>query len=285
MIKDFFQKLWTFKRTGEGSVRNTIEELIEGNEEGEASLDPEEKTLLTNILNLRDICVWDIMVPRADIQAVPLDISYEMLSGKLSTLHHTRIPVFRETLDEVQGFIHVKDILEFSASPSAFECRKILRDILFVSPSMRLLDLLLQMKVASLPLALVVDEYGGIDGLVTTWDIIKEFLGDLSTDSEEQNRPELTRLSDHSILTEGRLPLEILHKEFSIKFKKEDSDDVETVGGLIFSLLGRIPAKHELIKHPKGLTFEILDVDPRRIKKVRIYHSKLLLPHENSSTS
>ena len=274
MLSDFFKRLWPWAKQTEASVRDTIEELIEESGDGEDSLDPEEKTLLTNILNLRDVCAEDVMVPRADIKAIPIDISYEDLASKLSSIRNTRIPVYRGTLDEVVGIIHVKDVLEYAGAPTTFDCRKIMQDVLFISPSMRLLDLLLQMKVTKLPMALVVDEYGGVDGLITTWDVIKEFLGDLSTVHEQETDPKFTRLSDQSMMADARLPLETLVNECSIQLTEEEMDEIDTVGGLVFSIAGHIPAMHEVIKHPSGVTFEVLEVDPRRIKKVRIYKSK-----------
>ena len=273
-------KFWPFKKSIEPSVRDTIEGLIEEDEQGEDSLDPEEKTLLTNILNLRDISTGDIMIPRADIKAISGDIHYEDLRDKLSSIHSTRIPVYRGTLDDAMGYIHVKDILEYAGTASTFNCHKILKDILFVAPSMRLLDLLLQMKVTRIPMALVVDEYGGVDGLITTWDIIDKLLGDLSTSNTLDPTPQITRLSDQSIIADGRLPIETLKQEFSVNFQENELEEIETVGGLVFALAGRIPDKCELIKHPSGMTFEVLEVDARRVKKVRIFNPTPQTDHE-----
>lgn len=274
MIRKFFHKLWPFGKADEPSVRDTIEELIEETEEGEASLDPEEKTLLTNILNLRNLTAEDVMVPRADIAAVPVDISYDVLSLKLSEMHNTRILVYRGTLDEILGFIHIKDVLDYKSGNNAFDLNSIIQEALFIAPSMRLLDLLLQIKITRIPIALVVDEYGGVDGLVTTWDIIKVFLGDLSTPNAKDPQPEFTRLSDNSIMVDARFSLEDLSKEFPLSLTEEEQDEIDTVGGLVFYLAGRVPAKCEIVKHSSGLTFEVIEVDPRRIKKVRIYKSK-----------
>lgn len=273
MILDFLRKLWPFNKPVEPSVRDTIEELIEESEEGESSLDPEEKTLLTNILNLRNLTAEDIMVPRADIHAVPIDIKYHELKNKMASIHNTRLPVYRGTLDDVIGYIHVKDILEYTGAPETFKCEKILKDVLFVAPSMRLLDLLLQMKVTRVSLALVVDEYGGVDGLITTWDIIDEFLGDLNTFENLNAPPEFTRLSDNSYIADARLPVDILMKEFALPLQDGELDEIETLGGLVFALAGRVPARSEVIKHPSGLTFEVLEADARRVRKIRIFTS------------
>lgn len=284
MLDQLLRKFWPFHKPEEPSVRDTIEELIEETEEGEESLDPEEKTLLTNILNLRDVTAADIMVPRADIKAIPVDMSYKDLTVKLSSIHNTRFPVYRGTLDDVIGYIHVKDILEYGGLNSdQFKCEKIVKDILFIAPSMRLLDLLLQMKVSRIPMAIVVDEYGGVDGLITTWDIITELLGDLSTVVDHQTPLELVRVTDHVYIADGRLPLETLVKEFSLSLQEEGSDEIETLGGFVSTIAGRVPAKNEIIRHSSGLTFEVLEADSRRVRKVRIVngsHQNLQLePH------
>ena len=283
MLIKLFEKFWPLKKVSEPSVRDTIEELIEENEVGEASLDPEEKMLLTNILNLRDLSAEDVMVPRADIAAIPVHIDYREILSKLTKIQHARIPVYKETLDETIGFVHVKDIFHHSNQEASFDLKTITQNVLFIAPSMRLLDLLLQMKITRTPLALVVDEYGGIDGLVTTWDIIKKFLGDLTTPDQFPLEHKMTRLGDKSIIVDARWPLVELEKEFNISLPDEEKDEIETVGGLVFYLAGHIPGKCEIIKHPSGFIFEILEVDPRRIKKLRIYKSKGQEDHGGSS--
>lgn len=266
MIRDLFSKIW---RRSSAPARDALEELIE---EDESSIDPEERLLLSNILDLRDQHASDVIVPRGDLKAISVEASFEELAAAVSSSPFTRLLVYKETLDTIVGFVHIKDILQFASDFSSFDLKSILQRILFASPSLPLLDLLLQMRMTKIPLAVVVDEYGGTDGLVTAWDIIREILGDIGDIHDVESAPKITRISDSSVLVDGRLDLEDLEEALGEFRTQEDRDeDVETVGGFILYLAGRVPAIKEVIEHKSGTVFEIVDADPRRVKKTRVY--------------
>jgi len=252
------------------SVRETITELIQEAPKEESSLNEEERILLSNTLALRDITVDDVMIPRADIVSIPHDISFKDLTKLMSEKPFTRFPVYHTTLDDVLGHIHAKDVAIWSKIKD-FDVRKILQQVLFVPPSMRLLDLLLQMRATQIPMALVVDEFGGIDGLVTSWDIIREVLGDLQDGHTPEISAQLTKENSRTYVVDARLLIQDLEEEVgAILTAEEREDDIDTVGGLVMYITGRVPDQKEVIKHSSGVLFEILDASPRRVNTVRI---------------
>jgi CBS domain containing-hemolysin-like protein len=258
-------------RNGEASLRDTLEELIEEREEeGETSIDPAERVLLENIFKLRDLSVEDVMVPRADIVAVEVQTPLDEVIGLMGDSLHSRLPVFRRDLDDVLGIIHVKDVLAHSRSESPVRLSAILRRVLFVAPSMRVLDLLLQMRLSRVHLALVVDEFGGIDGLVTIEDLVEEIVGEIEDEHEIDEAPHIMRRSDGTLLADARTTLEEFEDMVGKVVTEEEREDVDTLGGLVVSLTGRVPSRGELIAHGSGLEFEVIDADPRRIKRLRI---------------
>jgi magnesium and cobalt transporter len=266
MIKNFFSKIF---RRSTAPARDALEELIE---EDESSIDPEERLLLGNILDLRDQHASDVVIPRGDLKAISMEATFEEVASVVSVSPFTRILVYKGTLDTIVGFVHIKDILKFASDFSRFDLKSILQRILFVSPSMPLLDLLLQMRMTKIPLAVVVDEYGATDGVVAAWDIIREILGDIGDIHDMESAPQITRISDSSVLVDGRLDLEDLEDALGPFRTEEDrNEDVETVGGFILYLAGRVPAVKEVIEHKSGTIFEIVDADPRRVKKARVY--------------
>ncbi|MCP4924124.1 MAG: CBS domain-containing protein [bacterium] len=266
MIKELFSKLL---RRPPAPARDTLEELIE---EEESSIDPEERLLLSNILDLRDQNASDVIIPRGDLKAVSIEAPFEEVASAISASPFTRILVYEGNLDTIVGFVHIKDILKFVSDFSCFDLKSILQRILFVSPSLPLLDLLLQMRMTKIPLAVVVDEYGATDGLVAAWDIIREILGDIGDIHDMESAPKITRISDSSVLVDGRLDLEDLEEALgSFRTQEDREEDVETVGGFVLYLAGRVPAVKEVIEHKSGTVFEIVDADPRRVKKARVY--------------
>jgi magnesium and cobalt transporter len=266
-VRGILGKLLT--RRGE-SVRKTITSLIQESPKEESSLNEEERILLSNTLSLRDLTVDDVMIPRADIVAIPHDIPFKELTKLISEKPFTRFPVYHTTLDDVLGYIHAKDIAIWSKTKD-FDVRKILQQVLFVPPSMRLLDLLLQMRSTQIPMALIVDEYGGIDGLVTSWDIIREVLGDLQDGHTPEISAQLTRENSRTYVVDARLLIQDLEEEIgAILTDEERGEDIDTVGGLVMYITGRVPGQKEVIKHNSGVLFEILDASPRRVTKVRI---------------
>jgi magnesium and cobalt transporter len=257
-------------RAAEEQLRDTIEEIIE---DGEAPAEPmgaAERAILANVLRLREVSAADVMVPRADIVAVDQGIALEALIAFLVREAHSRVPVYRDTLDEVQGFVHVKDVLRIQQSGAPFKIADILRRVLFVAPSMRVLDLLLEMRKSRTHLALVVDEYGGIDGLVTIEDVVEAIVGDIEDEHDVDDRPRLQKLPDGSYQIDARLPIEEFEAQTGISLEDAARDaDIDTVGGAVVALSGRVPGRGEIVTHPAGCEFEVIDADPRRLKKLR----------------
>ena len=188
----------------------------------------------------------------------------------ISETPFTRLPVYHHTLDDLLGHIHVKDIA-LHAKNSDFNIRNIIQQVLFVPPSMRLLDLLLQMRSTQIPMAYVVDEYAGVDGLVTSWDIIREILGDLQDDHTPEISSQITSLDDGTYIIDARLLVEDLEERVGkILTDEERQEDIETVGGLIMYLAGRVPDRKEVISHSSGIEFEVLEASPRSITRLRL---------------
>lgn len=266
-------------RNQEQSVRDSIAELVQqetGHEvtPGEPEsldLNPQERALIGNVLRLRDMTADDVMVPRPDILAIKADSTLEVALAFIREEGHSRMPVYRDHLDDVAGMVHIKDVFGFTGDPASFSLEKILRKPLLVAPQIRVLDLLLQMRQTHIHLALVVDEYGGIDGLVTIEDLVETIVGDISDEHDETEGPMLTERSDGSYDVNARLPVEdfegIIGKLLS---DEERNADIETVGGLVFNLAGRVPARSEIITHPAGMEFLVLDADAMRIRKLRV---------------
>ncbi len=257
-------------RAAEEQLRDTIEEIIE---EGEAPAEPmgaAERTILANVLRLREVSAADVMVPRADIVAIDQEIGLEALVAFLVREAHSRVPIYRGTLDEVQGFVHVKDVLRIQQSGVPFRLADILRKVLFVAPSMRVLDLLLEMRKSRTHLALVVDEYGGIDGLVTIEDVVEAIVGDIEDEHDVDDRPRLQKLPDGSFQIDARVPIEEFVAQTGISLEDAARDaDIDTVGGAVVALSGRVPGRGEIVTHPAGCEFEVIDADPRRLKKLK----------------
>lgn len=258
-------------RAADADLRETIEELIEERQAAPADFDARERELLRNIFKLREIAAYDVMVPRADIVAVSHEVGLADLVQKFAKEGHSRFPVYRETLDEVAGFVHIKDVLQFWGDGKEFKLADILRRVLVVAPSMRVLDLLLEMRKTRVHMALVVDEYGGIDGVVTIEDLVEEIVGEIEDEHDIEEGPRLVKESGGGFVADARLPLGEFEDAVGPVLTAEDRDaDLDTLGGLVVSLAGRVPGRGEVIAHPAGLEFEVLDADPRRLKRLRI---------------
>ena len=268
--------LWR-RRAAEHSVRDSIAELVQ--EAAEApqvpgvapELDRQERALIANVLRLRGTTADDVMVPRADIVALSVDISLQAALALIRAEGHSRFPVYREQLDDVVGMVHIKDVYAYCGRPEEFALQSMLRKPLMVAPQIPVLDLLLQMRQARMHLALVVDEYGGIDGLVTIEDLVETIVGDISDEHDEEETALLTERSDGSLDVDARLPVADFEGRVGhVLTEDERSADIDTVGGLVFTLAGRVPARGEVIGHPSGMEFRVLEADPRRIRRVRV---------------
>ena len=257
-------------RNGDNSVRDTLEELIEEREEADQPINEDERLLLANILELRDRTVHDVMVPRADIVAVEQETALSEIIDVITGEGHSRLPVHGESLDDALGFIHAKDVLAWRGTETDFAPSRILRKVLFVAPSMQVLELLLEMRVKRAHMALVVDEYGGVDGLVTIEDLVEEIVGEIEDEHDQSDVPALTAVADGSLVADARVTIEQLEESVGAILDDDEREDIETLGGLVFSLAGRVPIRGELIRHPGGVEFEVLEADPRRIRRLRL---------------
>ena len=253
------------------TVRDTLEEIMEVREDQEQPINADERLLLANILELRDRTVHDVMVPRADVVGIDENTSLVEVIQVITREGHSRLPVFKDTLDDTTGFIHAKDVLAWRGIETGFTPTKILRKVLFVSPSMQVLELLLEMRDDRAHMALVVDEYGGVDGLVTIEDLVEEIVGEIEDEHDNSPEVKLTKILDGEYIADARVTVETLEEELGPILNEEERENFETLGGLVFSLAGRVPICGELVRHPSGLEFEILDADPRRIRKLRLH--------------
>ena len=256
------------------NVRDTLEELIE-EESNPLDEDNHERTLLRNVLGLRDITAWDVMVPRADIAAVDVKTSIPELVSEMLKLAHSRLPVYRDNLDETLGMVHIKDVLAHSNSQTKTALSDLIREVLFVSPTIRALDLLQEMRMTRRHLALVVDEFGGIDGLITIEDLVEEIVGEIIDEHDVEETTKILNQPDGSAIANARATIENLEDLFGPILNTEEKDEADTIAGLIFHLTGRIAKRGEVIRHNSGLEFEILEADPRRLKTVRILRPRL----------
>ena len=279
---------------GNGSARAEIEGAIAADEAAGATLSPDERTMLRAILNLRDMRVEDVMVPRADIEALDIESSLAEVVATFRESGHSRMPVFRETLDEPLGMVHIRDLMAWIADralagngeqrqkkPSfdfaavdltgTLEESKLVRPVLFVPPSMPARALLKRMQASRTQLALVIDEYGGTDGVVSLEDLVEIIVGEIEDEHDLEEEPTVKKIAEGIYVADARAELDdavaVIGPDFVVG---EKSDDVETIGGLVFAVTGRIPPKGEIVQAVEGFDFEVLDADPRRIKTVRI---------------
>jgi CBS domain containing-hemolysin-like protein len=263
------------------SVRDRMEELIEEHEElprdsnGRGHPDEfsvQERAVLGNVLKLRDKTADDVMVPRADIMAMPEDFTLDQAIGLIQRDGHSRYPVYQGQLDDIVGMVHIKDVFASVGGEKPFDMKSILRKPLFTVPSVPVLDLLLQMRQARVHMALVVDEYGGIDGLVTIEDLVETITGDISDEHDEDGPPQMVEKPDGTIELDARMPVEAFEARMGgvVLTDEERAADIDTMGGLVFTLAGRVPAKGELVSHSSGLEFRVMEADPRRIRRLRV---------------
>ncbi|HEX4171617.1 MAG TPA: hemolysin family protein [Acetobacteraceae bacterium] len=264
-------------RQPEHSLRESIAELVQEAADEQVvageqpELDRQERALIANVLRLRETTADDVMVPRADIVAMRVDVTLEQALQQIRTEGHSRLPVYREQLDDIIGMVHIKDVFAYVGRPEAFSLEAILRRPLMVAPQMPVLDLLLQMRQQRMHLALVIDEYGGVDGLVTIEDLVETIVGDIADEHDEVQAAMVVERPDGALDINARLPVEEFESRVGSVLSEDERDaDIDTVGGLVFTLAGRVPAKGEVISHPSGIEFRVLDADPRRIRRLRV---------------
>jgi len=267
------------------SIRESLEEVIEESERQSAALSQEERIMLANLLKFGELRVDDVKVPRGDIVGVDEKTHLKDLIVIFREAQHSRLPVYRETLDDPSGLVHVKDVLSLmelhadgSVSIPDVPVAKIKREIIFVPPSMPARDLLVKMQTTHIHLALVIDEYGGTDGLVSIEDLVEQIVGDIGDEHDVDEAPHLRELGGGAFEVDARMDLEDFKARSGIDFTPtESSEEIETLGGLVVSLVGRVPQRGEIIHYHSGYEFEILEADPRRIKLLRLRPSSAYL--------
>ena len=288
---------------GSATLRQDLAAALAAPDDASAGFTPEERAMLANILRLRDVRVDDVMIPRADIEAVEIDATVGEVLVAFLRSGHSRMPVFRDTLDEPVGLVHIKDLMshiaEAAGGPAAkaadtagasdapeadikldfgrvdlsktLSAAGLVRNILFVPPSMPVAALLATMQAAHMQMALVIDEYGGTDGLVSLEDAVEMVVGEIEDEHDDDVGPMIVPDNEGGFLANARADLEEVAQVVGTDFAaSEHGEDVDTIGGLVFALVGRIPVRGELVAAPGGYEFEILDADPRRIKRLRI---------------
>jgi CBS domain containing-hemolysin-like protein len=242
-----------------------------------------ENELLKNLAGLRGINASDVMIPRVDIVSVAMSDDFNEIVKQLIKTNHSRVPVRNESLDDIVGILHIKDVLANLFLQEKKDIKSLLRKPIFVSPSISLLDLLYEMRVERRHLALVVDEYGGIDGLVTIEDLVEELVGDIEDEHDLSTECRLEKMQDGSIVLEARITIDLIEDLLSSIRKEDLNEEIETLGGFIINIAGRVPVKGEVIKYsPSGLKFEILEADPRKVILVKLRGLNKLLRYDES---
>ena len=267
--------LTTKKDEGDDGLRDALEEYIDelsSDNQTEESPSPHERLIMGNILKLRTMVASDVMIPRTDIVAADISMAPEEFLNLLSDKQYSRIPVYRETLDDVLGTIHIKDVLAAITKNEPFSLKNLIREALVISPALPVSDLLLLMKQSKKHLAFIIDEYGGIDGMVTIGDIVESIVGDIQDEYVSDAEPTIELQKDGTYIADARIDLSIFEETLDVSLNDDEREYVNTLAGLIFNLIGRVPSRGEIITAESlGLNFEILDVDPRRVHRVRIH--------------
>ena len=273
MIEKLFKKNFFSKKVSNNSLKQSIETVLDGDLKDAEGISKHERLMLLNILKIDSIRSSDIMIPRADIGAVEINDNFEKVLKVFIKEAHSRVPVYEKNLDNIIGMVHIKDLVNYQNQKKIETnfLRDLKRDILEIPPSMPVLDLLLKMQMTRLHMGIVIDEYGCTDGLVTIEDVIEEITGEIEDEHDEKNLPMLIKSSAYTFEASARVEIDELQKVTNINFlNSSETEDIDTLGGLIFSIAGRVPQRGEIIKHNSGTTFEIKDADPMKIKSVKV---------------
>jgi magnesium and cobalt transporter len=261
-------------------LRESLEEVIEESEAANRPLAREERSMMLNILNFGELKVVDVMVPRADIIAVAEDTPLPELVKIFRDAQHSRLPIYRDTLDNPVGMVHIKELIglaipegEGAIHPKTIQ--DVRRDVLFVPPSMPVVNLLVKMQSTRVHMALVIDEYGGTDGLVSIEDLVEQIVGDIEDEHDTDETKMIAPRGTGEFDASARADLEEVEKVVGFPLvDEEEAEEIDTLAGLVFSLVGRVPQRGEIVIHPGGVEFEVLDADPRRLKRLRVRVTK-----------
>jgi magnesium and cobalt transporter len=270
----FFQRLkGLFTRVGpEGEFADALDD---GQRAAAMRLPRARREMIERVIAFDEKRVGDVMAPRADIIAVDIDTSLPDLIKAFADAGHSRLPVYRGDLDDPLGMVHIKDVVSLVANPSLHSpadgpvLKKIRRDILYAPPSMRITDLLLKMQASRVHMALVIDEFGGTDGLLTIEDLVEEIVGDINDEHDDEAAPTIVARPGGGWEADGRVELDAFAELSGVSLAIEDGE-IDTIGGVAVALAGRVPQRGEVLSHPLGLDFEIVEADARKVRKIRI---------------
>lgn len=274
--KTFFKKMLNFlkmkkRKSAKGArLKEALHELIEEAEDVDGEVGADEAAIFGNMIRLRDVRVNEIVIPRTEIKAVDVEMKFDQLVKVFLEEAHSRMPVYRHDLDHIVGMIHVKDVFAHVVDKVKPPLKDLTREVIFASPAMRALDLLLEMQEKRVHLAIVVDEHGGTDGLLTIEDVVEQVVGKIEDEHDIENGPMIVERADGVILADARSPIEEFEKRVGIILSAKERENIETLGGLAFNLAGRVPARGEVLTHPSGFEFEVVDGDSRRVQRLRI---------------
>lgn len=278
MIKNLINAILAKQKPANGSLKQSIETVLDSEQKDLEGISKHERLMLLNILKIDEIRSSDIMIPRADIGAVEINDSFENVLDVFIKEAHSRVPVYENNLDNIVGMIHLKDLVNYQSKklPKNDFLKNLKRDVLEIPPSMPVLDLLLKMQMTRLHMGIVIDEYGCTDGLVTIEDVIEEITGEIEDEHDEESQSIIIKTSSNSFEANARIEIEELQKVTNVNFFSDiENDDIDTLGGLIFAIAGRVPQRGEIIKHSSGTTFEIKDADPMKVKSIKITTPKI----------
>ncbi|MAY89802.1 MAG: magnesium/cobalt efflux protein [Rickettsiales bacterium] len=265
-----------FSKEKKDNYREVIEDLIDQQDISDKKIDDGTKKIFSNVIDIHNKCVEDVMVPRANIIAISELSSLSDLSALMSNSKHSRVPVFNENLDNITGMTHIRDLLNFTQNNGKIQnqeknAKQISRKILYTVHSMKILDLLLKMRSEKIHMAIVVDEYGGTDGLVTIEDLVEEIVGEIEDEHDLVQQEFFKKTAKGNFEVSARMPIEEFEKKVGKFVKNYEKDKIDTVGGLVFSIAERVPERGEVIVHSSGFEFNVLEADTIRIKKLMVH--------------
>jgi len=279
LLRLFGPKPVPLPEAAEASLQKDLEEVIIEHEGSSAAFSATQRDILSKLVEFGRLRVDDVMVPRADIIAIDVETPFDEAMAVFKDASHSRLPVYRGTLDDPVGMVHIKDLMAVLADRPGDEAPsrdfpslgQLEREVLCVPPSMPLAELLVRMQTTHIHMALVIDEYGGTDGLLTIEDLVEEIVGDIEDEHDIDTSPRLIRVADGTFLADARLEIPEFEEKTGLDLTPDDWDeDVDTLGGLVFSLLGRVPQRGEVVRHPAGVELQVVDADPRRVKRLRV---------------
>ena len=272
--KKFSWKNWVIKKliSSESSKEEILAFIANNLEKEELNKyeDNNEENLIKNVINLDEKCVEDVMVPRAEIVSIEKNLTIKQILSIIENESHSRMPVYDNNLDNVLGFLHIKDLL-INIYDKDFKLSSVMRDVLYVAPKSPVLDLLKRMRLSRIHMGLVVDEFGGVDGLVTIEDLVEEIVGEIEDEHDAEDQEELLKkISDTKIIVDASFKIEELEKYFNINIQLEDEDEIDTVGGMMFFIANKVPKNDQIYKYKNLLQFKVIKASARRIESLEI---------------